>query len=343
LSLLAASAWGCAKALGAGVALDKVFGNEPVILMYHRFSAVPTPRCVDAAAFDWQMSYLARECNVVSWAELIAGLRAHVAWPRNTVTITVDDGYADLHEFAFPILKEYSLPALAYVTSGFAAGQLWHWPDRLHYVISASKVPVLRVETASGKVEVQLNDETQRLAGWHRIADCCHALDEHAREDLIGRVARNAQVPIPEKAPQEYRAANWDELREMVAGGISIGAHSVTHPRLPTLDDVRLAAEIERSRQHIEQALQIPVTSFAYPFGEASDHDERVRAAVLRAGFESACVSYFDTQLSDDLFALRRFGVSPDPWDFLKVVDGLKRARAKQREYSRRSHSRVRG
>jgi peptidoglycan/xylan/chitin deacetylase (PgdA/CDA1 family) len=339
---LAASAWSCAKALGARTALDAVFGNEPVILMYHRFSGGPAPRRVHAAAFDWQMSYLAREYHVIGWAELIAGLRDKVSWPHNTVTITVDDGYADLHEIAFPILRKYSLPALAFVTSGFAAGALWHWPDRLQYVLTYSRASALRVETAGGILEVALGDGAQRLAGWHRIADLCHALDERAREELIGRVARLAEVSIPEEAPQEYRAANWDQLREMVSGGISFGAHSVTHPRLPMLDDARLAEEIGRSRQHIQQELQVPVTSFAYPFGDSCDHDERVRAAVLRAGFDSACVAYFDTHLSSDIFALRRFGVSPDAWDFVKVVDGLKRARAKQREYARRPHSRVR-
>jgi len=315
--------------------MNAIYGAEPVILMYHRFSAAPAPRRVSVAAFDQQMSYLARHANVVTMQELNEGLRSGTVFRPNTVAITIDDGYADLHDHAFPVLRRHGLPAMAFITSDFARGTFWHWPDRLQHILVHCAAPALRVDTASGVMMLDLSTTEQRLEAWNRVADYCHELPDAAREQTIADVARVAQVPVPATAPPEYRGADFDQLRDMVAGGLSVGGHSVTHPRLTTLADEQLSMEIEVCKKELERELQVPVTCFAYPFGAPGDHDDRVHAAVRRAGFASAAVSYFDAHLYDDRYALRRFGVSADFWDFIKVVGGLKRARAIQKDRAR--------
>lgn len=76
------------------------------------------------------------------------------------------------------------------------------------------------------------------------------------------------------------------QLAEMAAAGMEIGAHSRSHPRLTSLDDAGLAAEVGGSRSDLEALLARPVESFAYPYG---NHDERVVAAVRAAGYRAAC------------------------------------------------------
>jgi peptidoglycan/xylan/chitin deacetylase (PgdA/CDA1 family) len=339
LTALLASAWRFAAALGGRAALNATYGCQPLILMYHRFSAEPGPRRVSVTAFERQMSYLARHANVVPLQELTAGLRSGISWQPDTVAITIDDGYADLHDLAFPVLRKYGLPAMAFITSDFARGALWHWPDRLHYMLMNCAAPALRVEIAGATLALALSTEAQRLASWNLLADYCHELPEAAREDEIAAVSRLTRVPVPSAAPPEYRGVDFDQLRAMMAGGLSVGGHSVTHARLPTLDDRQLSMEIEDCKKTLEQELQVAVNSFAYPFGAPGDHDERIHGAVRRAGFDNASVSYFDAHLYDNVYALRRFGVSGDFWDFIKIVGGLKRARAIQKERARRRSS----
>ena len=84
---------------------------------------------------------------------------------------------------------------------------------------------------------------------------------------------------------QELMPMSWDELRELAKAGWEIGSHTRTHPRLPELEDEELRTELEGSRIDIEERIDGPCTSIAFPYG---DFDARVVAATRAAGFTAA-------------------------------------------------------
>lgn len=71
--------------------------------------------------------------------------------------------------------------------------------------------------------------------------------------------------------------------RRLYARGFELGAHSLTHPDLRLLDDDGLEQEVRGSKLAVEALTGRPCRTFAYPFGL---HDERVVAAVARAGYD---------------------------------------------------------
>ena len=96
---------------------------------------------------------------------------------------------------------------------------------------------------------------------------------------------------------------SWSQIIEMSRAGISFGAHTLTHPDLRRLTPERMEAEICESQAIIEDVLQRPVTSFAYPFGL---FDARSRE-IVRKHFSCACTSRLGLVTSaSDLFALER-------------------------------------
>ena len=95
---------------------------------------------------------------------------------------------------------------------------------------------------------------------------------------LIGRAN-------PWMKPGTGRMMVEDELREVAAAGVELGAHTVTHPNLEELDYDACLREMIESRNVLAKLTGHPVRTFAYPFckyGEAA-----VRAA-RGAGFEAA-------------------------------------------------------
>ncbi len=78
----------------------------------------------------------------------------------------------------------------------------------------------------------------------------------------------------------------WGQLREMRDAGISIEAHTKTHPYLKKINDTEeLSREIAGSKKILEEELGIAVTSFAYPFGQ---YDDVSIAKVKESGFRAA-------------------------------------------------------
>jgi peptidoglycan/xylan/chitin deacetylase (PgdA/CDA1 family) len=75
-----------------------------------------------------------------------------------------------------------------------------------------------------------------------------------------------------------------DQIQEMVAAGWEVGSHSMTHAHLSDAHE-RLNFEIYQSRIELQGALDLPVMSFAYPYGEM---DATVSTQVQSYGYTSA-------------------------------------------------------
>jgi len=96
-------------------------------------------------------------------------------------------------------------------------------------------------------------------------------------------------------------------VRKLAAAGWELGAHTITHPDLRTLDDAALERELAGSRAQIGKRFGVPVGFFCYPAGR---YDQRVIAAVRRAGFLGATTTNEGLATADHPFELKRVRVS---------------------------------
>ncbi|WP_266171453.1 polysaccharide deacetylase family protein [Dyella subtropica] len=81
------------------------------------------------------------------------------------------------------------------------------------------------------------------------------------------------------------RLMTAEELRAWHSGGMEIGSHTQTHPRLTQCDDRQLRHEIHGSKTDLEDRLGVAVTQFCYPYG---DMDDRVADLAREAGYAAA-------------------------------------------------------
>lgn len=78
---------------------------------------------------------------------------------------------------------------------------------------------------------------------------------------------------------------DWPEILEMESAGMDIQSHSLTHPKLTTIDRQQSWREISESKKILDGHLRKPVTIFAYPFGY---YDQRIIQMVKDAGYQGA-------------------------------------------------------
>ena len=93
----------------------------PPILTYHNVSGVKgvfSLNNVRPGSFAWQMKFLKKHgYYVISFQDLVKGLKKGRAFARDTVVIQFDDGYEDNYTNAFPVLKRYRFPATVFLVS----------------------------------------------------------------------------------------------------------------------------------------------------------------------------------------------------------------------------------
>jgi peptidoglycan/xylan/chitin deacetylase (PgdA/CDA1 family) len=96
---------------------------------------------------------------------------------------------------------------------------------------------------------------------------------------------------------------SWGEIRVLQQAGLTLGAHTCTHPDLTRLPPARLRAEVCDAQAILQEAMGTPVTTFAYPYGRS---DARSRALV-REHFACACSDRLGlVTLRSDPYALER-------------------------------------
>jgi len=133
------------------------------------------------------------------------------------------------------------------------------------------------------------------------------------------------------------------QIRQMHAAGITIGSHTLSHPRLPECTPEQMSREIIESKASLEAVLSEPVQHFCYPYGLYND---RARGIVEQAGYSSACstrsgfnnamVDHFELRRievfgSDHLWHLKqklKFGINDASW-MQPMEYYLRRARAR--------------
>lgn len=102
---------------------------------------------------------------------------------------------------------------------------------------------------------------------------------------------------------------NKEQLVELDKTGYEILSHTVSHPYLTRIDNVKLEDELERSKQTLERIVGHDIFGISYPHGA---HNDKVCKAAERFGYQIGfCVEPYSVDSSPNSFQIGRFRVSP--------------------------------
>lgn len=274
-----------------------------LILMYHevapRHSAVFrhfAVLCTTPQTFARQVEWLAQHFEVISLDEAVRRLQDGTAGDSRTVVLTSDDGWMGFHQHALPVLHQRGLPATVYVPTDVLGGRP-HWPVRWRLLLERNRWLLKDLAHELGHFEPFPSVGSAMRA--------LRELDVGRIEHLWRRIVEQYSVQ-EDKLPRDW-FINEDGVREMVARGITVGAHTVLHPMLTREPEPHLQWELTESRRRLQEICGHEVVHFAYPFG---DHDDRVVNLVRGAGYRSAVTTNYGwNSPGHDVYRLRRVDV----------------------------------
>jgi len=206
---------------------------------------------------------------------------------RRFVCVTFDDGYKDVLQYAYPLLKKYETPFGLYIPTSFPdrIGELW-WValetviarnDRIGLVVNGKDQ---FFDCASVTQKRELYDEVYRY------------LRSMKGEDELRRVVRDLSAchGIDLLSFSRDLCMSWDEIAQLAKDPLcTIGAHTVNHMMLRKMEnDAAVRAEMEMSRAVLEAALGKRPEHLAYPVGDPTSAGPREFRIAAELGFKTA-------------------------------------------------------
>jgi peptidoglycan/xylan/chitin deacetylase (PgdA/CDA1 family) len=279
-----------------------------LVLCYHRvndsghpfFGGVPT------RLFREQMRVLRDGFSVHSLHELVERAATGDV-PPNAVAITFDDGYRDNYTNAYPILREFSLPATIYLVTDAVDHDRLIWHDRVFDAFHRTNA----LTVAFADTELALEHPGQKHEALAKVLTTLRSSTPAIRDELIETLIERLGVGASQRPGWEK--LTWDQIREMSANGVRFGGHTLDHPILSRLSEEEARRQIHGSKARIETQHDQPVTDFAYPNGRAVDFDATTKQILSDGGFCSAVTTEDGANdASSDPLALRRVGMWGD-------------------------------
>lgn len=310
----AAAAGHVAWVYGRLAAAFRTLGGRILVLRYH---AIGRPEDVAAYAsagisvtperFEQHVAFLTRRYEIVDLDTALARVRGEARAAKPGVVITFDDGYRDNFDHGLPILSRHGATGTFYVVGGSVWPAPPVWTVRMRHLLRTAPATGARDGAASG---IDLSDAASRERTARALTRRLRALPAEERER---RLAEIAAAIGGDALPASRVMMDESEVRAMTAGGLTIGAHTLTHPLLPEVPREEARREIVEGKNRLERIVGRAVAHLSYPNpGSGPQHDDVVRGMAREAGYASASTSTggLVTRASDP-FALPRVGITP--------------------------------
>jgi peptidoglycan/xylan/chitin deacetylase (PgdA/CDA1 family) len=291
---------------------------------------------VSADSFRQQLTLIKEQYNVISPSEFRLWCEAGHELPRRSVLLTCDDGLRNTLFDMLPILDEFELECLFFVTGASlsqTATMLWY--EELYLMFLAApesfvlELPEIVVRAAASQRE--------KRSLWWELVKRLSQYDLNARGKLLERIGM--QLKLADSWDAEYREdpalsrrflmLSLAELHQLAHAGTCIGAHTVSHPVLSQSTPDTAWSEISENKRDLETVLGQEMWALAYPFGDSSTVTQREVQMAERAGFQCAFLNVDgDFGIQTPKFALPRLHVTAEMTlaEFAARISGVHRS-----------------
>ena len=280
---LAAAFAPVARGRGVIFTMHSVSPNPPAPFEPNRILKI-TPEFLDVALTT------AKRCgyDIVSLDEAARRLDDK-SETRPFACFTLDDGYRDNRDHAYPVFKRHNAPFAVYVPAAYADGEgdLW-W-----YVLETAiaKADRLHIDLDGREREFETATDEAKDRAFHEIYWHLRTRPETEMRAKIAGLAAAAGYD-PSSLCRDL-IMDWDELRAFAADPlVTIGAHTCRHFAIAGLPEDEARAEITGSVARIERELGRPCRHFSFPYGDATTAGPRDFAIARSLGLQTAVTTH---------------------------------------------------
>lgn len=285
--------------------------KRSAILLYHRIVELeddPFDMAVSPKNFESHLATICERYRPVSLLNLVRDQLQGEVHP-SSVALTFDDGYADVVRYGLPLLEKYQVPATIYMISDCLGESPW-WDELILHILKCPVLPQnLKFDLGSQEVSFSIKGLTRKEI-LKRIYPVFQTLSPGGHSDALDQLRGQVECSI------DLNDHRLMEKREMIALAqhplITLGAHTMNHVQLATLQNKAQHREVGRSIDKIGEAVNQQIETFSYPFGiSGRDFNQCSIEAVRKKGLSHSLAADMNVVTAkSDPFRLPRLWVS---------------------------------
>lgn len=281
---------GLASVIGRGPERPLVLGYHRVVDDFDSVANTEMPSMLTSRTmFEHHLDYIGQHFKFVSVDDIGQHMASGEPFSQPVAAVTFDDGYRDVYDHAYPVLKRKGIPAAVFVVTDLVGRPFWQVHDRLFHLVTKAfatwgdpRREFTGLLTGLGLPA----DKLIRTPGTTRNPqEAVSALLPGLALADVRRVMNGIEASVGNGFYNVPQTLTWPMLTEMRRGGMTIGSHTKSHVSLPMESGDTLVDELEGSKWALEQHLGEPIKHFCYPGGQFTP---AVVDAVARAGYEYA-------------------------------------------------------
>ena len=195
--------------------------------------------------------------------------------------VTLDDGFRDNMEHAWPVFRGHAVPFTIYVCPGFCDRTAELWWEALERIVLQSAA--MHAPGGEGELPTAMSGEKQKAfllwANW-----LTRDADEQRQRQAVRHLAERHKLDLAALASE--LVMDWNEIRRIAADPLcTIGAHTMTHPALARLPAEIAAREMSESADRLEAEIGVRPATIAFPYGYRAAAGPREAMLAAEAGF----------------------------------------------------------
>jgi peptidoglycan/xylan/chitin deacetylase (PgdA/CDA1 family) len=304
-------------------------GAGPAIVTYHgvfpKGYKIRNPaldgNLVHADSLRRQLQLLRRCYHVISPDDFCRWMDGEMSLPSRSILLTCDDALRNTLTEMVPILQELGVLCVFFATGSFANESLsMLWYEELYLMLLEASEPIV-LHIPDAEIGIDAEPRQDKHACWWNLVEPLSQFGGEQRRRFLDQIrdqlklSENWAASFVQDSTLASRFLTLDRsgLLQLADAGMSIGAHSLSHPILAHTTEELAWREISESRTLLEKALGQTVWAFAYPFGNGDTVTTREFRLAEQAGFRCAFMNTgggFGAKL--DRFALPRVHVTAD-------------------------------
>lgn len=242
----------------------------------------------------------------VSMDRIVAAGRGDVPLPKRSFAVTFDDGFANNARIAAPVLKEFNMPAMFYLTTDFLDANGASWSDMIEYAVEMRRA--FSLDASYGPLAGAYEGTKERIGFLEKVRSWVKTNDSIDPYGFADRLMKSLAVAGFEPDPELDDKMQWEEARALASDPLfQLGGHTRTHRIMAFLSAEGLKKEIEWSLGRLREEIGQPIEHYSYPEGMPHCYDDRVISELKKNGI--TCCPTAETGINhvgDDLFRLKR-------------------------------------